>query len=72
MTKRDKRTAYLIGVQQGREAVRVYAVVTASRDAALAQVRALAADDVWIEIVGGLSRDMVRRLGLEPGEVRLI
>lgn len=72
MGQREKHTAYLIAVHQKREAVRVYAVVARSAEAALAQVRAMATDSMQLEIVGGLSRDMIRRLGLMPGQMRLI
>ena len=72
MTKGEKRTAYLIAVRQRCEVVRVYAVVALSPEAALAQVSAMATDDMQVEIVGGLSRDMIRRLGLKSGEMRLI
>ncbi|MDP4006069.1 hypothetical protein [Methylobacterium sp. NEAU K] len=70
--KREKHTAYLIAVHERREAVRVYAVVANWAEAALAQVGALATEDMQVEIVGALSRDMVRRLGLKPGETRMI
>lgn len=38
VTKQAKRTAYLVAVHQRHEAVRVYAVLTQSTAAALAQV----------------------------------
>lgn len=72
MPKRKKHTAHLIAVHQKREAVRVYAVLAQSAAAALAQVGELATDDMQVEPVGSLGRDLVRSLGLEPGEMRLI
>ncbi|GJE62551.1 hypothetical protein [Methylobacterium trifolii] len=72
MVKGEKRRAYLIAVQQRRGVVRVYAVVALSPEAAVAQVTAKATDDMQVRVVGGLSRDTARRLGLTPGEMRLI
>ncbi|MGT2478830.1 hypothetical protein ACU4GR_08030 (plasmid) [Methylobacterium oryzae CBMB20] len=72
MAKQVKRTAYLIAVHQRREAARVYAVLSATAAAALAQVSEMATDDMQVELVGALGRDIVRRLGLKPGETRLI
>lgn len=70
--KREKNTAFLVSVRQKRETVRVYAVLAPSRDVALDQVKALAAQSVRIEIAGSLSRGMVRRLDLKLGEIRLL
>ncbi|GJE15124.1 hypothetical protein [Methylobacterium longum] len=70
MTKSAKRTAYLIAVHQRGEAVRVYAVLAQSVAAALAQVGELTTDDMQMEVVGSLGRDIVRRLGLKPDEMR--
>ena len=72
MTKPAKRTAYLIAVHQSGEAVRVYAVLSQSAAAALAQVGELATEDMQIELVGSLGRDIARRLGLKPDEIRLV
>lgn len=72
MTKPAKRTAYLIALHQTGEAVRVYAVLAQSAAAALAQVGELATDDMQMEVVGSLGRDVVRRLGLKPDEMRLV
>ena len=72
VTKGEKRTAHLIAVRHRREVVRVYAVVALSPKAALAQVSVMETDDMQVEVVGGLSRDMVRRLGLKSGEMRLL
>ncbi|MCJ2049298.1 hypothetical protein [Methylobacterium sp. J-070] len=72
MTKRVKRTAYLIAVHQRREAVRVYAVLAQSVAVALARVGELATDDMQVEVVGSLVRDIVRSLGLKPDEMRLV
>ena len=70
--KRDKRTTYLIAVRQKREAIRVYAVIASTAEAAVTQLEALTIDRMELEVVGALSRDLTRRLGLEPGEMRLI
>jgi hypothetical protein len=72
VSKRSKHTAYLIAVHQKREAVRVYTVLTRSLAETLAQVDALATADMHVEVVGSLGRDLVRRLGLTPGELRLV
>ena len=70
--KKGKRTAYLIAVRQKREALRVYAVVASSAEAALAQVKGLTTDRMDAEVVGALSRDLTRSLGLKSGEMRLV
>jgi hypothetical protein len=70
--KKAKRTAYLIAFNQRREAVRVYAVLAQSAAEALHQVSTMARDDMHVEVVGSLGRDLVRRLGLKPGEMRLV
>ncbi len=70
--KKAKRQAYLVAVAQRREAVRTYAVMAASEAEALAALGAHAAENVRLQVVGGLSRDMVRRLKLKPGELRLV
>lgn len=70
--KRGKRQAYLVAVTQRREATRIYAVVAASEAEALAALVGLAAENVRLQVVGGLSRDIVRRLKLRPGELRLV
>ncbi|MCJ2024134.1 hypothetical protein [Methylobacterium sp. J-067] len=54
------------------EAVRVYAVVANSAEAALAQVAGLTVDGIATEVVGALLRDLTRSLGLKPGEMRLV
>jgi hypothetical protein len=70
--KKGKRTAYLIAVHQKRETVRVYAVLAATADMALTQVRAMATDAMEVEVVGGLSRDLAKRLRLKLGEMLLV
>ena len=70
--KKGKRTAYLIAVHQRRETVRVYAVLAERAEAALAEVRALATDAMEVEIVGALSRNLARQLGLKPGDMLLV
>jgi hypothetical protein len=70
--KRSKRTTYLIAARQHLEAVCVYAAIAEMPDAAVAQVRASMPQGTQVEIVGGLSRDMTRRLGLKAGELLLL
>lgn len=70
--KKGKRTAYLVAVRRKREATRVYAVVATSAEAALAQVDVLTVDGMETGVVGALSRDLTRSLGLKPGEMRLV
>ncbi len=70
--KKGKRTAYLVAVRRKREATRVYAEVATSAESALAQVDGLTVDGMQTEVVGALSRDLTRSLGLKPGEMRLV
>ena len=70
--KKSKRTAYLIAVRHKRDALRTYAVVAPSAEAALAQLDGLTTDHMGIEVVGALYRDLIRRLGLKAGELRLV
>ncbi|CAA2155846.1 hypothetical protein MBRA_01469 [Methylobacterium brachiatum] len=70
--KKGKRTAYLVAVRQKREPTRVYAVVAISAEAALPQLDGLTVDRMETEVVGALSRDLTRSLGLKPGEMRLV
>lgn len=71
-TKRKKHTAYLIAVYQKREMVRVYAVMDQTAELARAQVDALATEAMRVEIVGALSRNLARQLGLTPGQMLLV
>jgi hypothetical protein len=71
-SRKQKSTAFLIAVHQKRETVRVYAVLAVTAETALTQVRALATDAMKVEMVGALSRDVAKRLGLKPGEMRLV
>jgi putative heme iron utilization protein len=68
MPKPPKRRAYLVSVTQKHEAVRVYAVLVNTPDEALEAIALNVPPRAQLEIVGGLSRDMVKRLHLEPGE----
>ncbi|KAB1073553.1 hypothetical protein [Methylobacterium soli] len=72
MPKADRYKAFLITVVQRREAHRTYAVVKPSAEEALAVVRGLSADGTKTYLVGGLSRDMVRRLGLKRDDMQMI
>ena len=67
-----KSRAYLVSVSQKREAVRVYALLASTADEALAAIAAVAPPRAKVEIVGGLSRDLVKRLRLKRGETRLV
>ena len=71
-SKKGKRQAFLVAVAQRREAARIYAVVAPSEAEALAALADHATENVRLQVVGGLSRDMVRRLKLKPGELRLV
>ncbi|UIY43533.1 hypothetical protein [Methylobacterium radiotolerans] len=72
MPKPAKRRAYLVSVLPKRDVVRVYAVLAVTADEALEAVALQAALDAEVEIVGGLSRDLLKRLRIEPGEVRQV
>jgi len=67
-----RQTAYLIGVHQSGECIRVYAVLAPSPEVALEQIAASAAEGEQAKVVGSLARDLVRRLKLQTGEVRLV
>ena len=54
------------------ETPRIDAVDASSVEAALAQVTAPTTDHMAIQVVGALSRDLSRRLGREPGELRRV
>lgn len=68
MLKPPKRRAYLVSVAQQREAVRVYAILASTADEAREAVALTQPAKAQVEIVGGLSRDLVKRLHLKPGE----
>lgn len=70
--KKKKLTAYLVAVRETREAICVYAVVAHSAEAALAFLMERTGDHGQNEVVGALSRDLSRSLGLKPGGVRRI
>ncbi len=72
MPKPPKRRAYLVSVAQRREAVRVYAVLATAPDEALEAIALNALPTARLEIVGGLSRDVVKRLRLKPLEPLLV
>ena len=67
-----KRHAYLVAVSQKREAVRVYAVLAETPDGALEVVALNVLPKTTVEIVGSLSRALVKRIRLVPGELRLV
>lgn len=71
MPKPPKRRAYLVSVTQKHEAVRVYAVLAATPDEALETIALNVPPKAKLEIVGGLSRDLVKRLHLQSGEPQL-
>ncbi|MCJ2084168.1 hypothetical protein [Methylobacterium sp. J-090] len=70
--KKGRRTAYLIAVRHKRDLPRIYALFAPSAEAALAQLNELTTEGMGIEVVGALSRDLARRLGLKAGEIRLV
>lgn len=72
MPKPPKRRAYLVSVSQKREAVRIYAVLATTPDGALKAVALNVVPKAQLEIVGGLSRDSAKRLGMKLGEPLLI
>ena len=72
MPHSPKRHAYLVAVSQKREAVRVYAVLVGTSDEALEAVALNAPPSAKLEIVGSLSRALVKRIRLVPGELRLV
>lgn len=72
MPKPLKRRTYLVSVHRKGDVVRVYAVLAVTADEALEAAAPYASPEATVEIVGGLSRDLVKRLRLEPGDVRPI
>ena len=72
MSKPPKRRAYLVSVSQKREPVRVYAVLASTADEALEAIALNLPPKAQMEIVGGLSRDLAKRLHLKPGELLLV
>jgi uncharacterized membrane protein len=67
-----KRHAYLVAVSRKRETVRVYAVLVRTSDEALEAVALNAPPSAKLQIVGSLSRALVKRIRLVPGELRLV
>lgn len=59
-------------MRREREALRDYAVVATSAEAALAQMDGLTVDGMETELVSALSRDLTRSLSLKPGKMRLV
>lgn len=72
MKKRSRRKAYLVSVETRRETPRIYAVAKPTAEEALTAVAELAAEGARVFLIGGLSRDTVRQLKLEPDELRLV
>jgi hypothetical protein len=72
MPHSSKRHAYLVAVSQKREAVRVYAVLAGTSDEALEAVALNVPLKSKLEVVGSLSRALVKRIRLVPGELRLV
>jgi hypothetical protein len=56
-------------MSQKHEAVRVYAVLASTAEEALKTVSANLSSKAQVEIVGGLSRDLVKRLHLKLEEM---
>ena len=57
-----------MSVSQHHEALRVYAVLASTADEALEAASLNLSSKAQVEIVGGLSRDLVKRLHLKLGE----
>jgi ATP-dependent 26S proteasome regulatory subunit len=72
MPHSTKRRAYLVAVLQKRRTLDVYAVLASTSDEALEVVALNVPPEVRLEIVGGLSRELVKRLRLVLGEPALI
>ncbi|WCS28871.1 hypothetical protein LOK46_32705 (plasmid) [Methylobacterium sp. NMS14P] len=72
MPKPPKRRADLVSVSEKREAMRVYAVLATAPDEALKAIALNALPTAQLEIVGGLSRDLAKRLRLKLGEPLLV
>ena len=66
MPKPPKRRAYLVSVFQKRKAVRVYVILATTPGEALEAIALTVSPEAQLEIVGGLSRDAVKRLRLKP------
>ncbi|MCJ2057620.1 hypothetical protein MKL09_13750 [Methylobacterium sp. J-048] len=64
MPSSPKRNAYLVAVPQKRLTVRVYAVLTTTRDEALGAMARNVPPNANLEIVGGLSPALAERLRL--------
>ncbi|WP_342111516.1 hypothetical protein [Methylobacterium sp. SI9] len=72
MSKPPKRRTYLVSVSQKHEPVRVYAVLATTPDEALEAIALNVLPKAQLEIVGGLSRDAAKRLGVKLGEPLLV
>ncbi len=72
MSKPPKRRTYLVSVSQKHEPVRVYAVLAPTPDEALEAIALNVSPKAQLEIVGGLSRDAAKRLGMKLGEPLLV
>lgn len=72
MSHSPKRHAYLVAVSQECEAVCVYAVLAGTSEEALEAVALNAPPASMLEVVGSLSRALVKRIRLKPGELRLV
>ncbi len=67
-----KLRCFLVSTDRQRGSAPVYAVLANAAEEALAAVAHEVALRSKPAIIGGLSKDTVRRLGLEPGELRLV
>ncbi|WP_233383699.1 hypothetical protein [Methylobacterium sp. C25] len=70
--KRQRHCAFLIAVHQRREAIRTYAVMATSAEAALERMNSEVLTEAAVVVVGQLSRDSARRLKLKPGDKLLV
>lgn len=72
MKKQPKRLAYLVSVKVTAEPIRVYAVLAGMPDEALKAVVLVVATQAEVEVVGGLSREISKRMRLKLGEPHLV
>ncbi|WP_066924742.1 hypothetical protein [Methylobacterium sp. CCH5-D2] len=70
--KKGRLTAFLVAELRPPGVACVYAVVAPSSARALELLRSSMPGAAEIMVVGGFSRDTVRRLHLKPGEVRRV
>lgn len=70
--QQPKRHARLISVASKARPDRVYVVLTGTPDEALEAVALVVEPEAEVGIVGGLSREVAKRMQLKPGEPQLV